>query len=359
MDIPEGKIWHYSIAGSKDQQGPLSLTDIKQLIQNKQLGEKDLLWHGGWEKWTPLLEVPEFSSLLPDVKSTSLKIENPCSNHGTQPAIWQCSACGGQFCSDCVSLVPFGEQTTASCKVCGKNCVQISKTVADIRKSAIPLLMKSFAYPFKGGGIAMLIIGSIFFVLLEVLKAGLYQFFIAAFALAFFMSYMFKIVQSSADGKDEMPDWPSVMGTGADIWWPLPVILGIIAIYFGPAIACFIGIVKYPQLQYVALAFFITGTYCLPMALLAGGLGTRKYLNPFGIFASTFKVFGTYIIALILIVIVEVLDLLMHKEMITLIHPLVMIFLGTLVSFYFSIVTMRVLGLIYYLNSDRLNFRDY
>lgn len=54
-------IWYYIKDGQKV--GPISLEDVHQLMQRRQLSASDLVWKNGLENWMPIKEIPELSPL--------------------------------------------------------------------------------------------------------------------------------------------------------------------------------------------------------------------------------------------------------------------------------------------------------
>jgi hypothetical protein len=253
--------------------------------------------------------------------------------------------------------------STASCKACRKVCTPITApgdAPGGVIKTPM-MFLSAFAYPLKGGGIVMLITGTIFFALLEVASqfAGMMAWYISVFGFAYYMSYLFKIIQASSKGKDEMPEWPQITGAGADIWWPLPVIISIALIYFFVPL----GITIYTLFEtldpiwiHVAIGLFFVGVFFLPMALLSGGLGQQHHLNPLAMLSAIFKVFGTYLVALAALWLVITVNVMLLKFLFDTLEPIVVVLLDALLSFYFAIVMMRVLGLIYYVKGDRFGW---
>lgn len=361
--------WYFSLAGTQDRQGPFAQEAIIQALEKGQLGETDLIWCSGWENWKVVKDVPELGSYtappVPDATATPdyTPTGRVCKNHHDRDATWECTGCDMPFCDDCVSLMKLDSGSTASCKECQKICTQIAAPGAPpggVIKTPM-MFLSSFAYPLKGSGIVMLITGSIFFGLLQLASrfAGIFAWYVSVFALAYYMSYMFKIIQASAKGQNEMPDWPKITGAGADIWWPLPVLLSIVAIYFAAplGIAIYV-IIKAPDPIWLIIAqvLLFAGTFFAPMALLSGGLGQRHHLNPLAMLSAIFKVFGVYLIALAALWLVVTVNMYVLALLLKTFPLLVVILLDVVVSFYFTIVMMRVLGLIYYVNSERLGW---
>ena len=101
--------------------------------------------------------------------------------------------------------------------------------------------------------------------------------------------------------------------------------------------------------------FVILGVIYLPMALIATALQTNLMWNPVVIFSSIFKTIGPYVVACIVLSFVIVLSFL-TRYLLNLINPILGFLLGGFISFYFTLVLMRILGLIYYTNEERLGW---
>lgn len=52
-------MWYYSTAGQ--QQGPVSLADLQQLVQGGHVGAGELAWKEGMAQWTPIGQIPELA----------------------------------------------------------------------------------------------------------------------------------------------------------------------------------------------------------------------------------------------------------------------------------------------------------
>ena len=56
--------WYYARNGT-DRQGPVSETELRNLIAQGQVQPDDVLWREGMAAWTPLRDLAEFRSLTP------------------------------------------------------------------------------------------------------------------------------------------------------------------------------------------------------------------------------------------------------------------------------------------------------
>ncbi|MEM1223497.1 MAG: DUF4339 domain-containing protein [Verrucomicrobiota bacterium] len=64
--------WYYEKNGS--QAGPVTETEINQLISNNEITESSLIWRSGFPDWQPLSSVSEFNS-TPGVTTGGLKLK--------------------------------------------------------------------------------------------------------------------------------------------------------------------------------------------------------------------------------------------------------------------------------------------
>lgn len=147
-----------------------------------------------------------------------------CSQHPEAPALYECDGCKRNLCSDCIN----SGHALLFCKVCGERALplagapvraagstQEAKRLAAIRRPYS--LGQAFAYPFRGLGIFLFIAALLCKGGLEVMVrygTGCYRF---IFALAFWslmIGLQFKIVRSTANGENELPDWPDYFSWG-------------------------------------------------------------------------------------------------------------------------------------------------
>ncbi|HYF49725.1 MAG TPA: B-box zinc finger protein [Planctomycetota bacterium] len=136
-----------------------------------------------------------------------------CRTHTDRPAMRRCTQCDEYICMDCTKRIN-DEFVCGECSgmVCNLTPQEQGVPVKDLME----YVATSIAYPFKGDGLIMLAIGGIFFWVLSF--AGNFG---KAFAYAFLLSYMMKIIRVSSIGKDEPPSWPAFMNPdefGKPVW---------------------------------------------------------------------------------------------------------------------------------------------
>lgn len=224
------------------------------------------------------------------------------------------------------------------------------------RGSFFELLPGAFLYPFTGAGVTMLVLGFFFFGFLKVLSFTLMGKALGIFGAGYFTAWLFKIANESALGKKEVSGWPDFTDVFSDIIEPLKCTLVTTLISFGPAIVCLLlGVFTQPLFFLLAIPAGLAGAIYYPMALLATALHTRLALCPGVIFGSIARTLGPYTAACFVFVLSGVvfsLGMLVLDVML----PILGSVLGFGFSMYLAVVEMRILGLLYYTNKERLDW---
>ena len=281
-----------------------------------------------------------------------------CRNHPDKPATWRCVACGGLFCDACIHSQHLDRLQLNTCRVCRGKCERI--VPADGRaaqeRGFFARLPGAFVYPFKGSGIILLVMGGVLFWLMWIavalLFAGLVVFFIAGYLCA----YMLKIINATANGEDELPDWPRFADFWEDIVGPYFMVALTNLLSFLPAVLFFAYTVyvQAPQLP----AFFAllgVGLFFLPMNLLTVAVfNSLAGLNPFRVIRAIAKTFGGYLVACAVISLIVALRV--YSPILTSLIPVPVVgrVLEGILSFYLLTVEMRILGLLYRCYAKRL-----
>lgn len=211
---------------------------------------------------------------------------------------------------------------------------------------------QAFTYPFRKQGYVIFAAGMLFFFLLEVLSIVPFLGILAAvFSAGYLASYMMRIVSSSADGHDSLPDWPEFANFYDDIVAPMFRWIAVFVVCLGPAFAFLLS--GTPQGALVALA---AGLLYLPMALIAVSL-TENVLaaNPLVVIPAIVRVPGQYLLACVVVGLIAGASFYLQGafgENPSVIGSAIVM----TVSIYFGIVEMRILGLLYYFNDETLNW---
>jgi len=278
-----------------------------------------------------------------------------CGNHmKATKAGWRCDRCGKMLCEQCVNKREVRNMVLEVC-ACGGRCIPLSDRETGTRPSDAQQMATAFRYPLEGQGLPLLIVGALFFWIS--LFAMQYSFFVVTLSLIVFIwgylsAYLIKIISTTAIGEDEPPDWP---GAG-DLWESIvrPFFLLCVAslMCFGPPF--FFLFTDFSNV-FAFWVLFALGGFVFPMALTAVAMAqTCTALNPFLLLRSIGQVPGSYLIACALFFFVVFLRII--GETVTGFIPFVGGILTAILSLYFMMVQARVLGMMYRLNQDKLQW---
>ena len=219
--------------------------------------------------------------------------------------------------------------------------------------------MGAFSYPFQGSGMVGLLGGGIIFWLLSYvpLIGGLV-------ALGFVSAYMLKVINYSGDGKDELPEWDGFYNYWDSVIRPAFLVVGTSAFCFAPVIihtilSSYQGLTSNDlMMDPLWWILLLPALFYFPMGLLAVAMfNTAAALNPFLVIRSIFRVFPYYMVACGILGIVFVASSMADRignplAAIPIVGPVLLITL----SLYFLTVEMRILGLIYLANREKLKW---
>jgi len=302
---------------------------------------------------------------------------SPCKQHATNPAEWLCNRCHQLFCNACVLAKTIGRKPVHVCVTCGGQCTPFGLGVfakKEEAKSFFSELPEVFKYPLKGNGLILLLGGTIFFGVMAALQRGptfglliwALKIMLAIITGGYLFSYLQKIIQSSAQGDEEMPSWPDFGDYWNDIIRPYFQGVALVLVCLGPAwliagkALLDFGLTGDVPVGTIALGVVVglMGLTYLPMALLAVAMAdSMAGINPLFVIPSILKVPVEYTVAcciLIAVFIVQVVSSLVLDRIIPL--PVVPALLSGFMSLYFLTAEMRLLGLMYYTNKDTLKW---
>lgn len=198
-----------------------------------------------------------------------------------------------------------------------------------------------------------------------------------------YFSYLLLIIEKSAEGDHKLPDLP-VFSTWEENFKDLLKVLGVSAIAFSPYLVYALGVMtqtvagmleaqargETPDFGGMAgismslgwlTALYAIATFYMPMVLmvLVVTKSFRKAVNPVFIFRSIFRIAGEYLTAMFII-------FLLLRGTLTLLAIFQDVFasegLATVLkyvgepifTFYIFVVSMHIIGLLYYRNGDKL-----
>ena len=209
-------------------------------------------------------------------------------------------------------------------------------------------------YPFRGNGPMFLVAGALLFSVIW-LGAGAVPFgFIFILAAQFYIAaYLWQVIEDSAAGKAELPDWP-LMARFEEVLPPGWNFVVVSFVCFGPGMLIQLFL---PQYAWAGWALLICGAAYLPMALLAvclfdsfAGLDPRVVLPAIG------QVPGPY--AIVCLGTAAALGLSASGQWLTVNLGWFGLPLAMLMTLYAMIVQMRLIGSLYHRHSSQIGWFD-
>lgn len=166
-----------------------------------------------------------------------------CVQHPDVAAVFRCDGCGKTLCGDCIRK----GHALLFCGLCGERAMPLDEgkpaTVREARRHEAVTKPYSFldalAYPFRGSGKLMFVAAVISMLFVQILLTfgmGLWRYLLAAGFWSLMIGLQFSIVRTTAEGENELPEWPDYSDFGerlADILTYLVITL----LQLGPAAA--------------------------------------------------------------------------------------------------------------------------
>ena len=225
-----------------------------------------------------------------------------------------------------------------------------------------------FAYPFTHGGVWLLIIGTVLLAFLDAVAwvarlapgyGPLALMILTVATYGYLFVYMQRIVTATAYGEERVPDWPEFSEWWDDIVRPFLMLIFTIAFCFGFPLGymIYVGAREEPSIP-VLMSLIALGFLYFPMALLAVAMSDNFFaLNPFVVFPAILKTRFEYIVACAAFFVVAGVYYLSKVVLYRLIPvPIVPAVVGGFCFLYFLTVNMRLLGIMYYTNRNRLGW---
>jgi hypothetical protein len=288
--------------------------------------------------------------------------------NGAHPAVGElrCSRCNHRFLAKASSECRVGKDILRFCPRCGSQCggtANRSRQPKEPRERTFSQgLAGAFNYPFRAGGGALLVAGAVALTVTDyaALIAG-YAFLLGLVALlilaigvtGYLFAFIKNVVASSAGGDETMPGWPEA-ASPADFVGPFLQFLALVLFCFGPFIAWRIWSPDWGGV-WVSLLLAAGGAFYFPMALLAVSMGDSiGGVNPALVLPSILRILNHYVVAFLLVLGVMVLQTASEWFMELIPVPIVPTLLTEFITLYLMVVSARVLGLMYYVNREKL-----
>ncbi len=215
------------------------------------------------------------------------------------------------------------------------------------------LLLGSFLYPFAGNGPWIIGVGALFFAVAWALSyfMSLLGAIIGSLLLAYQVSAMMGVLSLSGAGYSEMPDWPSVTNLYDDVVRPCAIFFLPMLIYIGPTIILDAVGVE----EWICWTVFGVGLLLMPMALLGITLSeSAAALSPHIVIPAIMRIPLQYISACALLWATLPLGGVLSAYVESV--PFLGGVLGIAVGLYLFAVQMRILGILYYANREKLRW---
>lgn len=211
-----------------------------------------------------------------------------CAQHPDVAALYVCDGCEKTLCGDCISE----GHALLFCRLCGERAMPLHAeqpaTVKELTRRRVisrPYsLTEALSYPFRGSGLMLYVATVLASGVVWVLTffGGCYALILSLLFSGLIVGLQFKIVRSTAEGENELPDWPDFTDVGTlvrdlltSIVINLPVFVVILAGFaaIGADVLAMMGIVSgfEPRLDFwIAFAAFLW----LAVAFLVMGFGS-------------------------------------------------------------------------------------
>jgi hypothetical protein len=213
-----------------------------------------------------------------------------------------------------------------------------------------------FAYPLRAQGIYSLLLSAVFFAAVFFILQHAWIVGIPAMIAVsgYIFAYFLRIIKTTIKGDKNPPSWPDFTETTGNFF-------RMLALYFVPlfvpliAYAFFCAIVKIAPNPLITFLLVMLGLFYIPMAtiVLAAYENMSAALNPVFVFASILKVPGHYLASVVVVYILTIVSAIL--EHFTSEVPFGSI-LRLVIYFYFSMVSHRLLGLMYLSCQNRLGW---
>jgi pSer/pThr/pTyr-binding forkhead associated (FHA) protein len=286
-------------------------------------------------------------------------VANGCVNHPSVAAIAECKKCGIKACAECTKKQKVGRKIMHFCPSCGKACTDLREVAkqeaidATRTKTFGTAIKRSLVYPFRGNGIIILGCGTLFFGVLDLFPFGFFALVIFVIVWGYMFAFMQRIVVTSAAGEDDPPEFPEVSDIVSDILMPFCQLVITLLVSCGVPIFIWVKMGSLPG-QFAMLLSMIY----FPMALLGVAMSDSfTALNPVFVLSSVMKVFKQYLVTCFVFAgLIFFYGYVQNAVAESDIPFIPLYFLFWFVFLVFLMIGMRILGMLYYLNRQKLGW---
>jgi hypothetical protein len=309
---------------------------------------------------------PPASSPTPDVKSR-------CKYHPRNGTRFYCAKCHGSFCELCVNMRLVGGVSKTFCRTCSTECKPVE--IEEEHPADLPFtkqVIGAFKYPFKGDGIILICSGTVLLLLVDGMRwisrfAFIYGLIaviiLTIFGTGYLTAFLRRVITSTANGEDELPEWPEIEDFSSDIFAPFMQLIGTVLFCFIPTI----GLTIYAAtdsggdstwLGWATTAALLSGCAYFPMAFTAVAMSDSVVaVNPLVVIPSIMKVLREYLLTLAVLAAILLVRWLLQRLLTAILPiPVLPTIITSPIELYLLVVEMRILGQLYRNNKDKLGW---
>jgi hypothetical protein len=286
-----------------------------------------------------------------------------CKFHPKSPARWFCPKCKRSFCDLCVNA----HHNKRTCRACAVECAPLEVHVTESTEQGfLTSLPGAFIYPFRGTGILVLIFSAMLFSALGAM-GGIFSILIKIGAIGYLFSYMQNIIHATANEEKEMPELPGM----DDLFGGFLRLAGTVVMSFGLAIGLLVA--KMFEVDIPVSAIIITmilGCLYFPMAFLVVAMKDNVMsCNPLVVVPSILRVPGQYIVTVVMLIAIfgvqQIGNLVSGAagsvaftttSMSVMFTAFAIKMIWSLASVYLLTVNMRIMGLLYLTQKEKLGW---
>jgi len=166
------------------------------------------------------------------------------------------------------------------------------------------IIQDSVTFAFRGGGKYTLLIGAVLGLVAELVSlAPLIGFIAYVFLFGYFCSIYFSIIESSASGNDEAPEYPEATNIVSDILWPALQVVGVLIVCLAPVLLYEGFVDEGKEFSLLGQILMLGGIAYFPMAMLAVVLlNSMTAMSPNLVIPSIWRAGALYWLAVLLLI---------------------------------------------------------